>query len=276
MIRINRFFSQGENDVSFGNNIVQIMIAIETAIKFGYSKVQFDKCYLFNTCNIIISHDSKLADTCGTFYNNNQITLGKKNISLGHINHYDYIETCRKYISDILNLNNKHFCKIDMEKINTTLFIHIRSGDIFETDIHPAYVQPPYSFYKFILENNKFQQIVIVSCDKKNPCTQKLLDNYPHIIFLCSDNQMDDVSILMQARHFVCGFGTFGYTIAYLNRNIQNVFIPDYCKNFFDHTITQFKVNKLKITNYIRVGNWTASKEQLELMINHSIDDINL
>lgn len=275
MIRINNFFPQGKNDISFGNNIVQIMIAIETALKFGYSNVCFDDCYLFSTNNIHISNSSQKTDITGTFYNNNQIILGKKPISLGYIDHYNYINTCRKYITNILNLNKTHFSKINMEKINETLFIHIRSGDIFSTDIHPAYVQPPYSFYKYIIDNNTFSQVVIVTADLQNPCTKKLLDNYPDIILLHSDNQLDDVSILMQARHFVCGFGTFGYTIAFLNNNLQNIYIPDYCCRFFDQSITQFKVNKLTLNNYIKIGEWKASEEQLKIMLNYSMSNIS-
>lgn len=81
--------------------------------------------------------------------------------------------------------------------------------------------------------------------------------------------------MLLQAKHFVCGFGTFGYVIAFLNKNLEAVYIPDYCERFFDNSITQFKVNKIRIKNYIKLGQWKATSKQIALMKSHSINNIS-
>lgn len=277
MIKISKLFNQGKHDVSFGNNIVQLMIGLIVAKREKYNGISFQKCYLFNTTEINIANDSINNDTIGTFYNANSISLGNKEIKLkNQYNHYDYIEICRKYLTNIINIQETHFSKINMDVIENTLFIHIRSGDIFENDIHPAYVQPPVSFYKYIIKNNDYAQIIIVSENFSNPCIKILLEEYPNIILLKSNNQLDDVSVLMQSRNFVCGFGTFGYSNAFLNKNIKKLYIPKYCDIFFDNSITQFKIIKININNYIKIGDWKATSEQLDLMKTHSIDDIEL
>jgi hypothetical protein len=63
--------------------------------------------------------------------------------------------------------------------------IHIRSGDIFCTDIHPLFWQPPLSFYVNLINTHKFDNIHLVSENKLNPCVGKLLKLFP-ILFINS------------------------------------------------------------------------------------------
>ena len=274
MIIIDKFFVHTDGTIAFGNNIVQIILAIYACIKYDHDTLKFpmSDIFTFNVINIGINNKNTSIVT-GTFRDNNHLFINDNSITVSEITHKQCIDIARQYVFPILNITDFHNKSIDFSKIDTTLFIHIRGGDIFGEFIHPAYVQPPLSFYKFIIKNNSYNQIVVVSSDKKNPCVEKLIDEYSAVYL--SSTQMNDISMLLCAKHFACGFGTFGYTVAFLNKNLENIFIPDYCERFYNATIDQFKIIKLKINNYIGVGKWKATKQQLNLMITHDIANIS-
>ena len=50
-----------------------------------------------------------------------------------------------------------------------TLTIHLRSGDIFGRRPHPAYGQPPWIFYKAILDSASWKTVILVQEDDANP-----------------------------------------------------------------------------------------------------------
>lgn len=63
------------------------------------------------------------------------------------------------------------------------LYIHIRSGDIFNKKPCQYYAQPPLCFYKIILNNYKFERIYLLTEKRNNPVINKLSNIYPNIIF---------------------------------------------------------------------------------------------
>lgn len=74
----------------------------------------------------------------------------------------------------------------NLPKIKThpnELFIYIRGGDVFRrlNRSYSCYPQPPLCFYETILSKFKFKGINIISEDKLNPVTSKLLNKYPYI-----------------------------------------------------------------------------------------------
>jgi hypothetical protein len=158
-----------------------------------------------------------------------------------------------------------------------TLVIHIRSGDIFNPGCHSFYVQPPFAFYKKIIDEHSFEKIHIVTePDKRNPCIQMIKDMYPNTI-IQSSALIDDCSVILQAKHFTCNStGTFGHMLALLSKNIEHLYLPKYAdaefmgqkdngfltaKNtqiFFDMTsITEFQVHEYAIYNYIPPFSWS-------------------
>ena len=58
---------------------------------------------------------------------------------------------------------------------NEDLYIHIRSGDIFNMKCAFFYSQPPLCFYINILTNFNFSNIYLISADKQNPVINKLI-----------------------------------------------------------------------------------------------------
>lgn len=83
---------------------------------------------------------------------------------------------------------------------NKDLYIHVRSGDIFKIKNYGySYSQPPLCFYKNILKNFNFINIVLISSDNLNPIIKKLINQYPKIINKKNSIKMD-ISLLINIR----------------------------------------------------------------------------
>jgi hypothetical protein len=171
-----------------------------------------------------------------------------------------------------------HFQQSHQSSITeSTLVIHIRSGDIFNPGCHSFYVQPPFAFYKKIIDEHSFDRIhIITEPDKRNPCIQMIQDMYPTTTIQSSE-LINDCSVILQAKHFACNStGTFGHMLALLSKNIEHLYLPKYAdadfmgqkdngfltaKNtqiFFDmSSITEFKVHEYAIYNYIPPFSWS-------------------
>ena len=94
--------------------------------------------------------------------------------------YYAYIKPeFRAYILRNEILNNLPKVEVNFND----LFIYIRSGDIFKIN-NTHYAQPPLCFYKNIINNfNNFTKIYIIAQDNINPVINKLIKEYPKIIF---------------------------------------------------------------------------------------------
>ena len=188
-------------------------------------------------------------------------------------------EILQKYILPNFNYTEK-------ELHNDTIVIHIRSGDIMKEGCHGFYVQPPYSFYKRVIDENNYKRIIIVTePDKKNPAIQMIQEGYSNVE-IQSINLYHDVSVILSAKNFICNSqGTFGHMLALMSKNLKNIYIPYYLnprgefqdnsflksedtKTFFDmSSITHIKVNEYLIFNYIPPFSWNpGNKEQIELL----------
>jgi hypothetical protein len=145
------------------------------------------------------------------------------------------------------------------------IYIHIRGGDIFGSNPHSLYVQPPLSYYNKIIE--KYDNVILVSEDRLNPCVNELIKN-PKVKFE-NNNLETDLQILGKAENLIIGFGTFGILLYLMNPNLKNIYIPDYfssdCKSYGENIY----VHIIDLPNYINVGEWKNTTEQRNIMINY-------
>ena len=170
-------------------------------------------------------------------------------------------EILRKYI-----LPN---CRLPELNPLEALVIHMRGGDIIQHNPlpHPLYVQPPLSFYKRVIEDCPIKNIIIITEEIPNPCAKVIASMYPNCKIQTS-SVTEDVTIFLRATH-VCfnRTGTFGRTLALMSPNIKSAYIPEYIQPAGIWNI-EFKVNKYPISDtYIQPGQWTASDEQIALML---------
>jgi hypothetical protein len=126
------------------------------------------------------------------------------------------------------------------------LVIHIRSGDIFNGNHHPDYIQPPFEYYVYIIKTYHYQNVLILSePDFSNPVIGKLKQTFSFITVSSGDLQTD-VGIMLGARHLVIGTGSFGYMLSLCSSHLLQLYCFErhnvYYKNS-DYNITVLGVN---------------------------------
>lgn len=240
-----------------GNNILQIIRAIHYAIINSHNSIQFQKHSLL-TSNII---------TLENIENINKSQISDTFFSLKNYNIIDpepYImkEYFQKYVKPIFKIKSNII--LDDDK---NVYIHFRGGDIFSSNPHKAYVQPPLSYYKNII--NEYDIIKLICEDKKNPCINELLKqkNVQYI----SNTLEKDLSSLSNVSNLIIGFGTFGFLLYLMNPYLKNLYIPDFFVNELPRGNwgNDINVNIIELPNYIKVGEWKNSEEQRKMMLEY-------
>ena len=158
-----------------------------------------------------------------------------------------------------------------------SLYIHIRGGDIFQSNISVFYAQHPVCFYEKIINEGNFKSIYIISIDRSNIVTNKLLQKYKHIIY--KKNKIDyDISLLSKAYNVVLSVSSFVLWAIKLNNNLTNIWEYDLMRLsekiiLMHHHL--FKLNKKLIIHTMKPSNkylsgmflWRRTKKQYSLMI---------
>lgn len=243
-----------------GNNILQIIRAIHYATINHHNIISFNIHPLLISNIIILNNNEKTDHTqsvIDTFFN-----LKKYNI----IDPEPYLmkKYFQKYIKPIFKIKLDENNIIDDEKM---IYIHFRGGDIFSNNPHKAYVQPPLSYYKKIINN--YNNTILVCEDKKNPCINELLkqENTQYI----SNTLEKDLSILSNVCNLVIGFGTFGFLLYLMNPKLKNLYIPDFFVNELPKGSwgNDIKIHIIELPDYIKVGEWKNNTEQRKIMLEY-------
>lgn len=239
-----------------GNNILQIIRSIHYAIIYSHKSILFPK-HLLLTSSII---------TLENIENNNTINdtfFSLKKYNIKDPEPYIMKEYFQKYIKPIFKIQSKNNNVTDYKII----YIHFRGGDIFSNNPHKAYVQPPLSYYKNII--NDYTKIKMVCEDKKNPCINELLKE-ENIVYI--NNTLEkDLSILSNVSNLIIGFGTFGFLLYLMNPYLKNLYIPDFFVNELPKGDwgNDINVHIIHLPKYIKVGEWKNSKEQQKIMLEY-------
>lgn len=175
-----------------------------------------------------------------------------------------------QYVYPYLNINDSPSVKDD------TLVIHIRSGDIFNEWIHQNYVQPPLEYYKKIIDEKQPNDVLIVSQkDLSNPCIDALI-SWDSKVRIQTGSIEEDVSSILKAKSLVIGFGTFGWMLSLLSKNIENLYCPNIVTDVFSSEFEDcpYNIRRFVFPNYISIGNWKRTNEQMQHMIDYREDFI--
>jgi hypothetical protein len=181
------------------------------------------------------------------------------------------VRTLQERFRDLLNRNSKEQVGPD------TLVINMRSGsDIFRTEPPPQtdYMQPPLSFYKHVITSYGYQDCLIVTeAARKNPCIEGLLSWNPNIRIKTHTTVKDDLRTLLAARHLVMCHSTFSWCLALMSKNLQTLYQP---ATFQIRGVDDLSIYTYTFEDFIKPGEWKCSPEQLDEMLNHSIDNIKV
>ncbi len=169
-----------------------------------------------------------------------------------------------------------------------TLVIHVRSGDIFEAEPNAKYGQPPLSWYQTLIEDSGFREVTIVaqtqiSVGAENPVLGEIRKRWPRLRIV-SETVERDFHTLRHARHLALSVGTFAVAAAMLNTRLETLHVPRYERmrdeNFSDifppGTDLGFSRYDYAIDGYQGMRNWANTRQQIDLMLHHSPQDIRI
>lgn len=267
---------------SFGNNIQQIAIGIIYCNLNGYNfylkkhpYIRDIKIINNNFSNIFSFFKKKYRffyfdkEVTDFFNRNDYLNKNENDFPISEFEKEIYInnihQTVKKFVQP--NLNFKTEISIPKE----TLVIHIRSGDVFEKDWHSMYVQNPLSYFEKLID--QFEKIIIVSSDDKNPVINELKKN-KKIIFK-SSNFIDDLNILLNAEHLASsGVGTFVISAVFLSSKIKKFYCSQYylTEHLNPEMINEIEVKKLKVDDYIDIGEFKKNDENLKKILSTNIN----
>ena len=163
-------------------------------------------------------------------------------------------------------------------KINKDdLYIYIRAGDSFYSNVRNGYIPSPYCFYERIITKFKFNDIYIISIDDKHPAIGKLMSTFPKIKHQ-SKNVKTDIALLMNAYNLANSMSSFTQAAISFNDNLENLFDYEAYKaseallHFhydIDKLNRRFNVYRMKPSeNYLRnIYNWCNTQEQRKLIL---------
>ena len=136
-----------------GNNIIQLLTAIQLAVTKNY--------------NIIVPRHKYFSKTYICL--NKQIGINSKRIS--DPNNYFYSRNIPDVDQNrVLQILRGCFTIKDVKALDAEdLVIHIRSGDIFDKDPHPGYIMPHLSYYLDIIRANTFKKYIYTGRRSEKP-----------------------------------------------------------------------------------------------------------
>jgi hypothetical protein len=172
-----------------------------------------------------------------------------------------------------------------------TLVIHIRSGDLFDGYcICPKtnkkvycnlglYPQPPFVFYKKIIDEHDYSTIHIVTeKDRRNPTIQMLVDEYDtkKEVIVQSGTFKEDANVILNAKHVIPSVGTFSFSLIMLSTKCEKMFfIKDHISPpRLDYEMNDERIRWYRLINYIPLGKWVLNKTNVQKLIDHSIHDV--
>jgi len=178
---------------------------------------------------------------------------------------------------DIVQKYIKPYTKFPVKIIpETTCVINIRSGDIFNNGgTHGNYVQPPFSFYKKIIDEEQYEKFLIITQpDLKNPTIQ-LTSEYSKKVEVQAPDVSGAISVILGTSSIVGYYGTF-LQVLFFSEHIKKIYCLDY-SDFFScfGTCPNAEIIKYRFLEpYISVGTWKNTEDQLLLMKNYSYYNI--
>ena len=214
---------------------------------------------MFNNTIINLNNDENNKRCIKDVFFSKRLLIKKYNIP------YEYFNIKINFSS----LHNLFKIKSNLIFDDDDLLIHIRSGDVFSSNPHSGWIQPPLIFYKNIIDNYNWNKIYLVSEDKKNPVTNILLQLYPNIYFKIQSLE-NDIKLIIACKNICFGMGSFIPSLLLFNNIIKNIYYPEYCHRYLiDYT--NCTKNIIKLPNYIKKGEWKNTKKQQDIMLNYVI-----
>ena len=186
----------------------------------------------------------------------------------------EHLDSVRKFICETRIYKRLLKSYGDIEPLpSSTLVIHLRGGDVFQSNPPNSYVQNPLSFYKKLIKN--FKSTIVVAEDLENPVAN-YFKNDPTVDFQ-SSSEKEDFHTLLRAKNMASsGVGTFAMAAALCSPHLENFFCTDLFQDaHLNPTMLEkdyrkkVNVQMTPLLNYIKMGEWQNTDSQRTLMLEY-------
>ena len=252
-----------------GNNLQQIANGIAFSEKYNQNFYSKPHQYIKSISSIRSDSKSFVMKKYRFFNYKNVNKINKDCPKNKYISYEDALSKTHNIFQTKLLQNIKFYKQIPIP--TNKLVIHIRSGDIFEKTKHFDQVQNPLAFYLEVIKNYK-DILIVTEKSKNNPVIQELLNLKEHKVEIQSGTIEEDFNTLINALNLcLSGVGTFGIAAAMLSINLKKIYFSNlYLKSHLNPEMINKKSiekNGYKIHNYLKVGEWSNSEHDRDLML---------
>ena len=165
--------------------------------------------------------------------------------------------------------------------------LHLRGEDIFGTDPHPNYPQPPLSYYQgvasYLFHQKKISRIILMPQDNFNPVVSPLWNSLKDLsddvsIDVMSVGLIESVILLLRSTHIVNSQGTFSSCISLLSSRVKAfISFRNHCGliGHLDQILSRKGVKSICVLDngmrYTPVGSWSNLESQTSLMLKYPL-----
>lgn len=247
----------------FGNNILELSNAIYFAEIFNVSKIYIEKNFCLINNSIVTSKGIEIIPT--EQIPQESLVLERLALKMAYKKYYPE-NRAYEFAEETL----KSIPKVDIDKHG--LYIHIRSGDVFDKKPNPHYGQPPLCYYESIIVTWNFKNVYVIAEDTKNPVVGELIRKYDAKLIMT--DLLQTIGYIVNAKNVVMSFGTFVPSLLRLAPDDPEKrlfryggvesYLADAWKNHYFTNISDFYMKSI-----IR-GKWKNTEEQRQIMLNET------
>lgn len=273
-----------------GNHLLTIFNAIYLGKKYNFKWIKLD--HLFRDYDKYINIEyNKSYNECPSDLDEGKL-LHISGFMVFHLTHYlgndniiDYTfyrSIFREYlpivVSSSISLTNP---RPNYDK-NTTLFTHLKCTDNLLQNLHYKYNILPVDLYRDVMENSRFNTLVIVT---DNPQSQYLtllkerIDKIGKKMVVEHNSLWEDMMIINHAKYLLMDCSTFTW-ICHLTSPVEqkvlvweqffSVFLAKYRQyvdiTLFNKDVINNNYTVFELNNFTRCGEWTAMKHDIDLL----------
>ena len=270
----------------FGNHVIQLKHALYTASSLSARSVVIERpedLFTLQPGNALVVDERP-----------NPHTPHEETVLRGH---FYYERTVRFPLtpSDHARLSTQHIRPLlkpsllepDPRVGAEDMVMHFRAGDIMVSGgVNPDYGQPPVSYYLKAATLSGAKRVWLVYEDMSNPAVcavQDRLEAAGFEVLLQSGRLEEDARLILSARKFAAATGTFGYALAELSQNLNQLFsfyefktypLSVFAGRHFDVVCIEDGNGAYK--SAVLNGNWEMSPVQVDLMLNYPSEHLSI
>ena len=192
----------------FGNNVYQLLRILKYTEIFGFHRIVVPYNFLFLqrgfvTHNISFEIYNNFTDVSHLIYGEFYVPLKQVFVPMEFSYIYYFKSEVLKAIP-ILNLSK------------TDLYMHLRSGDVYNRAPHLNYGQPPVNYFLDTMKAENWTNIYLICEDNKSPIFPTLIKRgarHTNHTFL------EDITTIINCHNLAIGKSTLGLSLSFLNRN---------------------------------------------------------